>query len=147
MTTTYIHLPMLEILLADRFSTSRSLSDARGARFVILFPERSSLSRFIHSPMHPRSYISKIYIKNKNKNKNKKTHTHTQTVCYRDHRLHILQNKNNNKILPRLLSLRNKMDSKSNSPVRDFRSPVVIFAHSSAKQAKIKRVQECVVKW
>lgn len=77
MTTTYIHLPMLEILLADRFSTSRSLSDARGARFVILFPERSSLSRFIHSPMHPRSYISKkIYLKKKQK----KNHIHKLSV-------------------------------------------------------------------
>lgn len=136
MTTTYIHLPMLEILLADRFSTSRSLSDARGARFVILFPERSSLSRFIHSPMHPRSYISK-----------KKKHIHKLSVTGTTDYIYFKIKNNNKIILPRLLSLRNKMDSKSNSPVRDFRSPVVIFAHSSAKQGKIISVQECVAKW
>lgn len=50
-------IPILEIRLADTLRTRRSRSDAKGAKLLILFPERSSLSRFIHSPMHPRSNI------------------------------------------------------------------------------------------
>lgn len=48
---------ILEILFADKLSTERSRRDAKGAKLVILFPERSSLSKFTHSPMHPRSCI------------------------------------------------------------------------------------------
>lgn len=49
--------PKLEILFEDKLSTERCRRDARGATFVILFPERSSLSKFMHSPMHPRSCV------------------------------------------------------------------------------------------
>lgn len=50
-------LPKLEILLADKLSTERWRRDDRAAKLVILFPVRSSLSRFMHSPMQPRSCI------------------------------------------------------------------------------------------
>lgn len=49
--------PKLEILLADKLSTERCRRDDRAAKLVILFPVRSSLSRFMHSPMQPRSCI------------------------------------------------------------------------------------------
>lgn len=49
--------PKLEILLADKLSTVRCRRDDRAAKLVTLFPARSSLSRFIHSPMQPRSCI------------------------------------------------------------------------------------------
>lgn len=49
--------PKLETLLADKLSTERCRRDDRAAKLVTLFPARSSLSRFIHSPMQPRSCI------------------------------------------------------------------------------------------
>lgn len=49
--------PKQEILLADKLSTERCRRDDRAAKLVILFPVRSSLSRFMHSPMQPRSCI------------------------------------------------------------------------------------------
>lgn len=49
--------PKLEILFEHKLSTERCRRDARGAKLEILFPERSSLSKFIHSPMHPRSCV------------------------------------------------------------------------------------------
>lgn len=135
MTSLYIPLPMLEILLADRLSTSRSRSDARGAKFVILFAERSSLSRFIHSPIHPRSYIPKTQTPTAQK---RKFDTGTTDYIY-------IKTKTIECSLPKLLSLRNKMDSKSNSPVRDFKSPGIILAHSvSAQQKRCKSLRACV---
>ena len=52
--------PKLEILLADMLSTERCRRDDRAAKLVILFPVRSSLSKFMHSPMQPRSCIPVI---------------------------------------------------------------------------------------
>lgn len=49
--------PKQEILLADKLSTERCRRDDRAAKLVMLFPVRSSLSRFMHSPMQPRSCI------------------------------------------------------------------------------------------
>lgn len=49
--------PKLEILLADKLSTERCRRDDNAAKLVIWFPVRSSLSRFMHSPMQPRSCI------------------------------------------------------------------------------------------
>lgn len=51
------HSPKVEILFADKLSTDRWRRDARGAKVEILLTERSSRSRFIHSPMHPSSCI------------------------------------------------------------------------------------------
>lgn len=56
-TTQQKHSPKLEILFEDKLSTDRCLRDARGAKFEILLTERSNRSRFIHSPIHPRSCI------------------------------------------------------------------------------------------
>lgn len=53
-----VTLPRLEILLADKLSTVRSFSDAKGLRFEISFLDKSSLSRFTQSPMHPRLQMS-----------------------------------------------------------------------------------------
>lgn len=50
-------LPRLEIRLAETLRTTRRRREDREAKFVMLFPERSSLSKLVHSPIHPRSCI------------------------------------------------------------------------------------------
>ncbi len=119
-------LPKLEILLADKLSTERSRRDARGAKFVMLFPDRSSLSKVIHSPMHPRSCIPARH-----------------TINHDKQRWHFWKLKKwyMNSILPRPLSLRNSIDSKSNSPVRDLSSTAVIFSQSASERIRGTRLQ------
>lgn len=46
-------------MFEDKFSTERRRRVARGVKFEMLFADRSSLSKFTHSPMHPRSCIPK----------------------------------------------------------------------------------------
>lgn len=111
--------PKLEILFEDKLSTARYRRDARGAKFEILFPERSSLSKFIHSPIHPRSCVP---VRRAINNIKKST------------RISWLKSWHIYKILPRPLSLRKSIDSRSNSPVRDLSSTAVILSQSVSAQ-------------
>lgn len=63
------NLPKLVILFAEILRTERSRKDAREAKFVILFPDRSNLSKLTHSPMHPRSQIPKDFQSYKDRKK------------------------------------------------------------------------------
>lgn len=108
----------MEILFEDKLSTDRCRRDARGAKFEIVFTERSNRSRFIHSPMHPSSCIPVRH-----------------AIC--DLVETFLNTENNGililkRVLPRPLSLRKRIDSKSNSPVRDLSRAAVILSQSAS---------------
>lgn len=118
----------MEILFEDKLSTDRCRRDARGAKFEILFTERSNRSRFIHSPMHPSSCIPVRH-----------------AICdlvetflnTEKNRILILK-----RVLPRPLSLRKRIDSKSNSPVRDLSRAAVILSQSASAGIREIRLEQ-----
>lgn len=112
--------PKQEILLADKLSTDRCRRDDRAAKLVILFPVRSSLSKFMHSPMQPRSCIPAKGVINYS---TRGGETPSESLPW-----------------PR--NFRNSMDSKSNSPVRDLsRAEVTLSQSPSGRDSGIKAEQ------